>query len=243
MLRALRSRRLREVLRTDVAHTEPEPADEDNLVSASPGRPTMSRRGAIGLVGASSLTVLFATAGQSIGGWTRRVSLLAPRDADIDAGPNGFQINKRAAEVGVTAAQMGPSWRLTIAGPTGSPSIELSREDLLAMPQHTARLPIACVEGWSSGNQKWTGVPLRDLAAKAGVPSPSRLAVKSLQKHGTFSGTTLRGNQVMNGDSLLALKVNDADLSPDHGYPARIIVPANPGVHNTKWVSHLMFEA
>jgi DMSO/TMAO reductase YedYZ molybdopterin-dependent catalytic subunit len=37
--------------------------------------------------------------------------------------------------------------------------------------------------------------------------------------------------------------VNDVDLSMDHGFPARIIVPANPGVHNTKWVSQLTFVA
>ena len=41
--------------------------------------------------------------------------------------------------------------------------------------------------------------------------------------------------------SLLALRVNGADLSLDHGYPARIIVPALPGVHNTKWVGELAF--
>ena len=35
--------------------------------------------------------------------------------------------------------------------------------------------------------------------------------------------------------------VNGAELSLDHGYPARVIVPANPGVHNTKWVASLTF--
>jgi len=42
--------------------------------------------------------------------------------------------------------------------------------------------------------------------------------------------------------SLLALRVNGADLSLDHGYPACIIVPANPGVHNTMWVRRLTFR-
>nr|MCH9736226.1 molybdopterin-dependent oxidoreductase [Actinomycetes bacterium] len=41
----------------------------------------------------------------------------------------------------------------------------------------------------------------------------------------------------------LALRVNDAELSLDHGYPARIIVPALPGVHNTKWVASIDFRA
>ena len=37
--------------------------------------------------------------------------------------------------------------------------------------------------------------------------------------------------------------MNGVDLSLDHGYPARVIVPANPGVHNTKWVAKISFEA
>jgi DMSO/TMAO reductase YedYZ molybdopterin-dependent catalytic subunit len=42
---------------------------------------------------------------------------------------------------------------------------------------------------------------------------------------------------------LLALRVNGADLSLDHGYPARLILPAAPRLHNTKWVRELRFEA
>lgn len=243
MVRALRSRRLREVLRTDVAHTEPEPEDPDHIVTTTPADPTMSRRGVLGLVGASSLTVFVVSAGQSIGGWTRRFALLSPRDHNVSSGPNGFQINKRAAEVGITAEETGPTWRLTLVGAAGAPPILLSREELLALPQRTVDLPIACVEGWSSGNQRWSGVRLRDLAALAQVPAPTIVRVQSLQKGGAFSRVVLRGNQVADGDSLLALTVNGADLSLDHGYPARVIVPANPGVHNTKWVSELTFVA
>ena len=40
----------------------------------------------------------------------------------------------------------------------------LSRAALLAMPQHSYDLPIACVEGWTT-TQRWTGVRLKDLAA------------------------------------------------------------------------------
>jgi len=52
---------------------------------------------------------------------------------------------------------------------------------------------------------------------------------------------TVEGGQIAAKDALLALKVNGHDLSLDHGYPARIIVPALPGVHNTKWVGELTF--
>ncbi|NEE60979.1 molybdopterin-dependent oxidoreductase, partial [Streptomyces sp. SID8455] len=58
---------------------------------------------------------------------------------------------------------------------------------------------------------------------------------------GSFRKAALRDNQVRDGRSLLALEVNGAPLSPDHGYPARIIVPAAPGVLNTKWVETLTF--
>ena len=113
---------------------------------------------------------------------------------------------------------------------------------LLAMPQHTARLPIACVEGWST-TETWTGVPLRDLAALAGVTTPKTARVASLEPRGAFNRAVLQANQATHPDALLALRVNGADLSPDHGYPARIIVPALPGVHNTKWVASIDFEA
>jgi DMSO/TMAO reductase YedYZ molybdopterin-dependent catalytic subunit len=39
------------------------------------------------------------------------------------------------------------------------------------------------------------------------------------------------------------LRVNDVDISLDHGYPARVIPPNVPGNLNTKWVSELRFEA
>jgi DMSO/TMAO reductase YedYZ molybdopterin-dependent catalytic subunit len=239
---SLRARRVRDVLREDLAHTEPEPMDVDHLVTETPARPTMSRRGAMGLVGASSLTIFIVTVGQSLSGPFRRLAVLGPRDKNPSSGPNGFQINKTASGVGIDPRSTGDTWRLVIQGASGKP-MSFSRQQLLAMEQHTAHLPIACVEGWSSGNQRWTGVPLRDLAKLSGVASPGTADVQSLQKSGAFRQVTLRGNQVMNGDSLLALTVNGADLSLDHGFPARVIVPANPGVHNTKWVSSIRFEA
>ena len=78
-------------------------------------------------------------------------------------------MNKTAAAAGIRAEQVGPAWRLEIVGPTGR---SLRRAELLALPQHTAALPIACVEGWSTEDQQWTGVRLRDLAALAGLNRP-----------------------------------------------------------------------
>jgi DMSO/TMAO reductase YedYZ molybdopterin-dependent catalytic subunit len=77
-------------------------------------------------------------------------------------------------------------------------------------------------------------VRLRDLARLAATDHPASVLVDSLQRRGGFRHAALSAGQIMDPDSLLALRVNGADLSPDHGYPASVIAPASPGVHNTK---------
>jgi DMSO/TMAO reductase YedYZ molybdopterin-dependent catalytic subunit len=244
MVRGLRSMSMRKVLRTNGADTRPEPRDVEGLVLADPKPATMSRRGALALVGGGALGVAVLTAGQTIGGLPRQTALLLPRGRTRDDGPNDFPINKTSVAAGVDPAKTGAAWRLTLTG--GATPVVLDRVALAAMPQHTARLPIGCVQGWSTV-QTWSGVRLADLAAAAGVPAPLSARVQSLQtvaddRIGDYSHAVLQSNQVLNPDALLALRVNGVDLSPDHGYPARIIVPALPGVHNTKWVSCIDFH-
>jgi len=213
----------------------------DTLASPAPGEPTISRRGMLGAVGLGSLGLIVMTTGANLLGSIREIALLSPRgQSGGPAGPDDFQVNKTAELAGITADKTGSSWRLKLSG--GSQEIELSREDLLAMEQHTERLPIACVEGWTTW-QTWTGVRLADIAAAAGASSEADVLVESLQEGGAFSEATLAANQVNETQSLLALQVNGADLSLDHGFPARVIVPALPGVHNTKWVRKMTFSA
>lgn len=241
MRAAFRERRLREELRTDLAHTDVEPFTAGGLVSEHPSAPTISRRGALGLVGAGSLTALVMVGPQTVGGPVSRLGLLSPRGGyDPGGGPNDFQVNTTAAEAQITPALVGGLWRLEVLG--GSGPVVLDRADLFAMEQHEAQLAIACVEGWSTGNQRWRGVRLRDLARLCGVADPGSVYVESLQDGGAFGRGRLAGNQIAAGDSMLALQVNGADLSMDHGFPARIIVPNNPGVRNTKWVTRMTFE-
>jgi DMSO/TMAO reductase YedYZ molybdopterin-dependent catalytic subunit len=244
MVRALRSRSFRQEMRTGLAQTRPEPLEAGYLVATDPAEPTISRRGVLAFAGAGAALVALLTVGQSAGGPLRRLALLAPRGQDPGR-PDDFQVNQTAASAGIRQAQTGDSWRLAIAWDLrpGRPPVTLSRDDLLSMEQHTASLPIACVEGWSTDNQAWAGVRLRDLARLAGVTRPSSALVQSLERGGAFSQVVLSAGQVANPDSLLALRVNGADLAPDHGYPARVILPASPGVHNTKWVASVTFRS
>ena len=237
MVRSLRSRSLRAELRTGLADTKSEPLDASGLVASDPASATMSRRGAIALVGGSSVAILALTAGQTLGGPFRQAALLAPRGRTYGDGPNDFQINITAGTAGIRAADTGASWRLALSGATET---ELARSDLLAMDTLDAAMPIACVEGWATV-QRWTGVRLTDLARLVGVDHPTGAYVESLEKNGAYATVTLAGNQVRADHAMLALRVNGVDISLDHGYPARIMVPAAPGVHATKWVKSIRF--
>jgi len=212
----------------------PEPRDSP-LVAVAPDPPTLSRRALLTALGGGSAALLVANAGESVGGPLRRIAFLAPRR------DGGFPVNKTAAGASVTPEMTGPAYRLVLAGGSAG-EVELSLEDLLAMPLATHTLTLGCVEGWST-RQEWTGVPLRELARLAGVPEPAQLVVGSLQPKGILRRATLSAGQVADERSLLALRVGGADLEPDHGYPARIIVPGLPGVHNTKWVGRMEFRA
>ena len=237
--RAYRDRGVLGPLRDDLAHTRPEPYEPGGLTAPAPARATLSRRGLLALVGGSSLALALANLGESVGGPLRSLALLAPRGRDYGSGPNAFPVNKTADAVGVTRPATDPGWRLTVTGPRAR---TFTRAELEALPQHTHTLAIACVEGWST-TQGWTGVRLADLAGLAGAAPGSILHVESLQTLGPFRQATYTAGQVTDERSLLALRVNGADLSLDHGYPARVIVATAPGVHCTKWIASLRFEA
>ncbi|MGH9088225.1 MAG: molybdopterin-dependent oxidoreductase [Acidimicrobiales bacterium] len=240
MVRSIRSRSLRTELRTPLSETRPEPPDAEGLVATSPSAPTISRRAALAVVGGGSLMLAVLTVGQSIGGAARQAAVLLPRGRSYGSGPNDFQVNKTAAAASIDPAETGDTWRLTLTG--GPEAKVLTRAQLESMAQHTVDLPISCVEGWAT-TQRWTGVRLADLTRVAGVPDPSAAHVKSLQRGGAFGQAWLTSGQVLHPDSLLALRVNGTDLAPDHGYPARVIVPALPGVHCTKWVRTIELQA
>ena len=244
VIRSYRARGVLKPLRDDLAHTRPEPISDldrehGGLVPVAAAAPTITRRGLLGLVGGASLTILVVQVGESIGGPLRRLALLAPRGRVFGTGPNDFQVNRTVASAGIPAELIGPAWRLH--GQAGTRKFALSREQLMAMPQSTHELPIACVEGWST-TQHWRGVLISDLARVVGARQGTTVNVESVQPSGLFRGATLSSEQVSDSRALLALCVNGVDLAPDHGYPARIIAPGLPGVHCTKWVGSMIFE-
>jgi DMSO/TMAO reductase YedYZ molybdopterin-dependent catalytic subunit len=236
--RAYRERGVLKPLRQGLSQTVPEPPTAGGLAPVNPAAPTISRRGLFAMLGGASLAIFAVQSGSSIGGPIRRLALLAPRGRVFGTGPNDFQVNHTAASARITAAMTGANWRLTLVGRR---TMSLTREQLLSMAQTTHTLTIACTEGWST-TQQWRGVRLADLAKAVDAPQDAILGTVSIEGWPSV-WSSFSQSQWSSERALLALRVNDADLSLDHGYPARVIVPNVPGTHNTKWISELRFEA
>jgi DMSO/TMAO reductase YedYZ molybdopterin-dependent catalytic subunit len=215
----------RDVLRGDVDDTT-----HDRATATAAG--SVSRRGLLRTTWTASAVAVVATAGSTVP-LLRDVSVFGVRSGN---GPADVPINKSAKAAQVTGLATSSSWRLDLV--RGGRSLALSRDELLAMTQHTETLPIACVEGWSASGA-WTGVRIRDLLALVGALPGSDVLVESLQPSGPFRETTLQANFAEDDRSLLALSLNAEPLALDHGFPCRLIAPDRPGVLQTKWVRRI----
>jgi DMSO/TMAO reductase YedYZ molybdopterin-dependent catalytic subunit len=100
------------------------------------------------------------------------------------------------------------------------------------------QLPIACVEGWSQ-IATWSGPRLRDLIDSAGGGEKATIRVQSLEQDSLYATSELPTNFARDELTLVAMQLNGEVLDLDHGYPARLIAPARPGVLQTKWLSSL----
>ncbi|HYV60031.1 MAG TPA: molybdopterin-dependent oxidoreductase [Acidimicrobiia bacterium] len=193
------------------------------------------RRTFLATVGVAAGAVTLFTVGQTVSP-LRKLALLAARRPDT--GPQGFPVNRTAATAGVVEAARATDYRLRVEGKVRRPLV-FTRDELRALPQHEATLPIACVEGWST-SQRWRGVRVRDLLERAGAASDTEVRVHSLQRRRQYRFSDLNRSQAHDPDTLLALEVNGEPLDIDHGYPLRLIGPNRPGVQQTKWVTRLV---
>ena len=192
----------------------------------------LTRRGLLRTTWLASGVAVLATAGSTVP-WLRKVSVFGVRSGD---GPAGIPINKSARAAGVTSSATSAAATLTIG--YGAREVELRPDELVAMSNIDAELPIACVEGWSASGT-WTGVRVRELLDLVDAPAGSDVRVTSLQERGAFRASTLPANFVDDPLTLLATGLNGERLALDHGYPCRIIAPNRPGVLQTKWVTRL----
>ncbi|WP_432887348.1 molybdopterin-dependent oxidoreductase [Kribbella sp. CA-245084] len=198
--------------------------------SLPPAISGLTRRGLLRTVAGAAALVGITSVGQSVPA-LGPVAVLAPRKPNI--GPQGLPVNRTAEAAGVTGID--DNWRFTVKGPQ---ELSFSLDELQQLPQSRSALPIACVEGWSQGG-RWEGVRIRDLLELCGAPAHSRVRVVSMEKGGFYATSELPEQFADDPLTLLALRLNGAELALDHGFPARIIAPNRPGVLQTKWVHRL----
>lgn len=145
------------------------------------------------------------------------------------------------------------TWRLRVHGLVER-ELDLGVDDLRAMPQRTVVAFIECsgnsrtrfdppVPGtpWEDdaiGNASWTGVPLAEVLALAGI-SPDAVDVVSQGADDPVMQRGLPVRAALDPDTLVALQMNGADLLPAHGAPARLVVPGWGGIASTKWLTGL----
>jgi hypothetical protein len=198
-----------------------------------PAAPRTSRRGFLAVVGVVSAALVALTAGQSFK-LLDGANVFGARKQGV--GPNGLPVNRTAAAAKIEETATDPGWVLTVSN--GDESRAFTRAQLLALPQHTVELPIACVEGWSQ-MASWRGVRLGDLVDTVGARGGTAIKATSLEQNSSYAIMHMGPEYVRDDLTLVALELNGATLDLDHGYPARMIAPGRPGVLQTKWLSSL----
>lgn len=192
-----------------------------------------SRRGFLVTIFASLAGVVAFWSGQSFKPLAP-LNLIAPR-AQGD-GPNDLPINRTSEMAKITSEMVGENYRLVIK--RGGEIRSFTYAQLLAMPQQIVQLPIACVNGWSQ-TATWKGIRLNTLMDEVGRKPGEAIMLTSLEVKGNYRVTTMGPEFVENDLTLVALHLNGEVLDIEHGYPARMIAPARPGVLQTKWLTTL----
>lgn len=134
------------------------------------------------------------------------------------------------------------TWSLKITGMVEQ-EIELSWNDLVALPLEEHPVTLACVSnevgGDLIGNALWLGYPIRELLASA-RPLPGADMVLSRSIDGFTAGTPLEVLQDPDRVGILAVGMNGEPLPVEHGFPVRVVVAGLYGyVSATKWATEL----
>jgi DMSO/TMAO reductase YedYZ molybdopterin-dependent catalytic subunit len=133
-------------------------------------------------------------------------------------------------------------FRLSITGLVDQP-LELTYDDLLAMPQVSETVTIACVSNEVGddlvGNAEWQGVLLSDLLDRAGLqPGAEQVVGRSVDR---FTAGFPVEAATDGRPAMVAIGMNGEPLPIIHGFPARLIVPGFYGyVSATKWLREIL---
>lgn len=154
------------------------------------------------------------------------------------------------------------TWRLRLQGDGLRRPLDLTYDQLRAMPSRTFDAAIECAGNgrrfygsqqheatpgtqWGLGAigvARWRGVPLRYLLEQAGLrPEAVDLLPRGLDAPFENYGHVRRPLPVEKAldDVLVAYEMNGVPLPPDHGFPARLVVPGWVGIASIKWLGDI----
>ncbi len=137
--------------------------------------------------------------------------------------------------VGATPRVDRSQWILSIDGAVQEPYV-LSWEGLLAEPQTDWTGDIHCVTRWSKFGMAWRGVSVRTLLERA-RPRPEATHLLA-HAYGGYT-TNLPLSDVLDHPAFIAHQAEGRPLEPDHGGPARLLVPHLYLWKSAKWVNRL----
>jgi DMSO/TMAO reductase YedYZ molybdopterin-dependent catalytic subunit len=150
------------------------------------------------------------------------------------------------------------TWRLKVEGSGVSRPLELTYDEILALPSVSVIRYVECAGNGrsffeltygrrASGTQwklgavgvaEWTGVPLREVLDRAGL----KRTAKDVMPEGLDDLRVRRPMSIekaLEDDTLLVYAMNGQTLPPDHGFPVRVLVPGWIGIANIKWVGRI----
>jgi DMSO/TMAO reductase YedYZ molybdopterin-dependent catalytic subunit len=136
------------------------------------------------------------------------------------------------------------TWSLRVYGMVDK-EVNLDFEHLVQLPLIERYVTIACVSnevgGNLVGNAKWTGPKLSDVLDMAGVQAgATQIVPRSIDGWTAGFPTSWISDPAHPRDAIIAVKMNDAPLPAEHGFPARLIVPGLYGyVSATKWLTEI----
>jgi DMSO/TMAO reductase YedYZ molybdopterin-dependent catalytic subunit len=116
---------------------------------------------------------------------------------------------------------------------------EWSWEEFNALPQTELKVDIHCVTTWSKLDTHWRGVTIDDLLKAAGLPEPPGDFTMA-HCDGDYT-TNVPVDDLVGGKGMVATHYENEPLAPEHGGPARLLVPHLYFWKSAKWIRTLEF--
>ncbi len=160
------------------------------------------------------------------------------READDDGGripPGQYRTDDfPVLSAGPTPHTPLEEWSFTIVSETGEEAARWSWDELQALPRQSVTVDIHCVTKWSKLDTAWEGVSVDTLLEAVETDA----AYVTAFSDGGYT-TNLPLEDVTDGKAWVAFGYDGEPLDPEHGGPARLLVPHLYFWKSAKWVRGL----